>query len=442
LLIGRVSGICTLEFGSVRSMPKRAEQKPPRPQATLPGLGRTQAFVCSCFGISEKELDATLQRIRTYTPDAERHFPRKWSRVLPVRADAKKSRRREAILTVQREAIYDRIVRERGRPLIASTGFVTEKIVFSLLRLYEKLLPQLHLGRCSKPDVLWILTEHVFLPTVFIHLIKAHRNGLGPEFAGEKCWYFPIKEAAKTVKPVQRILDYWSRTSALFTPYGASIRLAPVGKTEADKLTKKRESIKKRFERWRSGENPPTLDDLHRFVEDAGSDVAWLDDPAAWKARFTLALAANSIADAMDKMFSQTRPNVSLSLAGTMGEIATEGIVLDDEMKLADPMVFFAVRLWQFKLQRDGHWQKIISASTSNLPPFPAFTTVEADEAHRRKIHWQRNPGNHLMELIQTTGVTDGVSRHHPFTLNDYLFELGVSELNRMLAIGKKTGRR
>jgi len=34
-------------------------------------------------------------------------------------------------------------------------------------------------------------------------------------------------------------------------------------------------------------------------------------------------------------------------------------------------------------------------------------------------------------------------SRHHPFALNDYLFELGVSELNRMLlAEKKKTGRR
>jgi len=423
-------------------MPKRAEQKPPRPQATLPGLGRTQAFVCSCFGISEKELDATLQRIRTYTPDAERHFPRKWSRVLPVRADAKKSRRREAILTVQREAIYDRIVRERGRPLIASTGFVTEKIVFSLLRLYEKLLPQLHLGRCSKPDVLWILTEHVFLPTVFIHLIKAHRNGLGPEFAGEKCWYFPIKEAAKTVKPVQRILDYWSRTSALFTPYGASVRFAPVAKKEVEKLANKRDSIKKRFERWRSGEVLPTLDDLHRFLEDAGSNVEWLDDPAAWKARFTLALAAHSIADAMDEMFSQTRPNASLSLALTMGKIAAEGIVCDDEMKLANPMVFFGVRLLQLKLQRDRHWQKIISASNSNLPPFPPFTTIEEDEAHRRKIQRQMNPGNHLLEFIKTTAVTDGIARHRPFALADYLFELSVSELNRMLATEKKAGRR
>ena len=122
-------------------MPKRAKQKAPSPQAALPGLGHAQAFVCHCFGISEKNLDATLQRIRSRTPDADRHFPRKWSRVLPVRADAKKSRRREAILTVQREALYDRIRRACGQPLLALTGSVTEKIVFSLLRMYEKLLP-------------------------------------------------------------------------------------------------------------------------------------------------------------------------------------------------------------------------------------------------------------------------------------------------------------
>lgn len=423
-------------------MPKRAKLKTPSPQAALPGLGQSQAFVCGCFGISEKNLDATLQRIRSNTPDADRHLPRKWSRVLLVRADATKSRRREAILTVQREALYDRICRERGLALAAQTAGVTEKTVFSLLRLYEKLLPQLHLGRGSKADALWILTEHVFLPTVFIHLINARRDGLGPEFAGEKCWYFPIKEASKTIKPVRRLLDYWSRTSALFTPYGASVRFVPVAKSESDEVARKRDSLKKRFERWRSGDDLPTLDDLHRFVDDAGSEVAWLDDPAAWKARFTLAVAAQSIADAMDQMFSQTWPDASLSLPGAMGKIAAEGIVHDEERELADPMVFFAVRLWQLKLQQDGHWQKIISASTSDLPPFPAFTTVEADEEHRRKIHRQLNPGNHLLEAIKTTAATDGVSRHHPFALNDYLFDLGVSELNRMLAAEKKAGRR
>lgn len=424
-------------------MPKRAKQKKPCPQAALTGLGQAQAFVCSCFGISEKDLDATLQRIRSHTPDADRHFPRNWSRVLPVRADAKKSRRREAILTVQREALYDRIRREHGQPLPATTSGVTEKIVFTLLRLYGKLLPNLQLSRCSKAEALWILTEHVFLPTIFIHLINAHRDGLGPEFAGEKCWYFPIREGSKIVKPIPRLLDYWSRTSALFTPYRTGFRFVSRVKNESVELANKRDSIKKRFERWRSGDDLPTLDDLHRFLDDAGSDVAWLDDPAAWKARFTLAMATHSIADAIDEMFSEIQPHASLILAGAMGKIATEGIVCDDEKKLADPTVFFAVRLWQLKLKRDGHWQKIISASTANPPPFPAYTTVEADEAHRRKIHWQINPGNHVLEAIKTTAATDGVSRHHPFALNDYLFELGVSELNRMLAAEKKkAGRR
>jgi hypothetical protein len=424
-------------------MPKRAKQKPLLLQAALPGLGEAQGFVCRCFGISEKNLDATLQRIRSHTPDADRHFPRKWSRVLPVRADAKKSRRREVILTIQREALYDRIRREHGKPLISSTGDVTEKIVFSLLRLYEKLFPKLQLGRCSKAEALWVLTEHVFLPTIFIHLIRAHREGLGPEFAGEKCWYFPVREGSKIVKPIPRLLDYWSRASALFTPYRTGFRFVAKAKSESVELVNKRDSIKKRFERWRSGEDLPTLDDLHRFVEDAGSEVAWLDNPAAWKARFTLALAAHSIADAMDEIFYETQPHASLIIAEVMSKMATEGIVCDDEMRLADPAVFFAVRLWQLKLMRDGHWQKIISASIANLPPFPPFTTVEADEEHRQKIYWQMNRGNHLLEAIKTTAATDGVSRQHPFALDDYLLELGVSELNRMLAAqNKKAGRR
>jgi len=424
-------------------MSKRAKQKPPCPQAVLPGLGQAQAFVCSCFGISEKNLDATLQRIRSHTPDADQHFPRNWSRVLPVRADAKKSRRREAILTIQREALYDRICRDHGQPLPATTSGVTEKIVFSLLRLYEKLLPKLNLGRCSKAEALWILTENVFLPTIFIHLISAHRDGLGPEFAGGKSWYFPIREGSKIVKPIPRLLDYWSRTSALFTPYRTGFRFVAKSKNESDKLAQKRDSIKKRFERWRLGEDLPTLDDLHHFVDDAGSDVSWLDEPAAWKARFTLALAAHSICDAMDEMFSEIRPHASLSLAGVMSKMATEGIVCDDGKKLADSTVFFAARLWQLKLKRDGHWQIIISAKTTNLPQFPPFTTVEADDEHRQKIAWQMNPGNHLLEAIKTTATTDGVSRHHPFALDDYLVELGVSELNRFLtAERKKAGRR
>lgn len=163
----------------------------------LPTNIQAHSLVCHCFGIGEKELEQTLKRMRKITPNPDNHFPRKWSRTMPKRAEAKNAHWHAAVLILQREAMYERIRREEGKPLFSFTGKVTEEIVFSLLKLYERLLPKLEVKGVSKVELVWLLVENVFMPTVFIQLAQAWRSRLTPEFQGEACWYLPLKRTGE-----------------------------------------------------------------------------------------------------------------------------------------------------------------------------------------------------------------------------------------------------
>ena len=286
--------------------------------SNLPSNFAALRFVCGCFGIGEKELAETLERMRRITKNPNEHFPRKLSREMLARAESGKSRWQESLSTIHREALYERIRRENGRPLFSFTGKITEETAFTLLTLYERVLPKLDCRGVSIAEVIWLLVENVFVPTVFVKLVEEWRFGLGTEWLGETCWYLPVKSDRGTDKPTSRVLDCWLRVAGFRTAYGVSQSLTR-GKSDnsvLDEQTEKRwKTWKKSVERWRNGKSVQSVHRLHRLVEAFAANVAWLDDPVGWKARFTLAFAMQNLCEAMDESFESVSKQSSLALA-------------------------------------------------------------------------------------------------------------------------------
>ena len=92
------------------------------------------------------------------------------------------------LVTFCREALYHRIRRqEKGVgeiPGFAFTYQMAEGIVFSLLHLYEKVLPKLNAEGVPPEEAMWVLVENLFLPTVYLELWRKWRGGLEFEFKG------------------------------------------------------------------------------------------------------------------------------------------------------------------------------------------------------------------------------------------------------------------
>src|SRR5260221_862286 len=339
-------------------MPRTLENvmKPLPDNSKLPTNFEALRFVCRCFGIGEKDLARSLDTIRKATKNPNDHFPRKPSRVMLVRAEKGKGRWQDALVTLHREALYDRIRRDDDKPLFAFTGKVAYEIIDSLLTLYERLLPRLDFKGVSKPEAMWLLVKNVFVPTVFIKLAGEWRFGLGTELEGETCWYLPVKSAGRTLKPISRVLDCWLRVAGFRTAYGVSHSLGrgQPAKSAVDERTEKRwKAWKKSVERWLNGKPVQSVQSLHKLVRVFAKKVSWLDDSDNWKARFTLAYGMQNVCDAIDEFFSAVRDASSLMLGDRLRSISEERLVCDDAKLLAGPHSFFAARLLQHRLRTE-----------------------------------------------------------------------------------------
>jgi hypothetical protein len=399
--------------------------KPSLDMSALPSSNVALRFVCHCFDIGEKELSYTLERVRKFTPTADGDFPKKISRTLIARAETQNGPWLDVLQTLRREALYDRIRRDNGKPLFSFTGAVTEKLVFSFPRLYEKLLPDLTLEGISPTNAMWVLVENVFVPTVFIEFIQNWQCGLGTEFRGDACWYLPVLSEGEKLKPVQRVLDSWLRVAGYRTAYGISEEMGTP-------------DLRRNVDRWRTGEVVPTLAALHSLVKQFAKNVRWLDEPDDWKARFTLACAMQKLCNKMDVFFKDVRPDSSFALADMLRRIETERIVSDDHGLLAGRQTFFGTRLLQLRLQHEKKWktQVLAKIKRQRQHTFPPEVSDSEIAQCRGEMERQMNPGNHLLEYIK---------RHHThksgMTLEDHVYNIGVAELNRLLTLTKAGGR-
>jgi hypothetical protein len=317
---------------------------------------------------------------------------------------------------LRREALYDHIRRSHGKPLFSFAGKVTDKIVFLLPQLYEKALPGLDTNEISPSDSMWALVEHFFAPTVFIELVQDWQRGLGTELRGDTCWYLPVLSHGKKLKPIPRVLDSWLRVAGYRTAYGVSEEMGSP-------------DLRRNVDRWRTGEVVPTLATLHNLVEEFAKAVSWLDEPDNWKARFTLGCAMQKLCDKMDEFFKDIHPESSLALAEMFRRVEQERIVCDDNKVLCGSRTFFAARLLQLRLQREGKWETQVLAAMPKVQNriFPPDASEEQIAQGRQEMEWQSNPGNWFVEFIKRQSPPES-----NVAFEDYLFSIGVAELNRL----------
>ena len=363
----------------------------------LPNEIQAVSFVCRAFGIGRDELDATLKRMRDMTPESKKHFPEKIWRETVRRAKRDEDVWQEATKTVHREAAYDLIRRQKGKPIWSFTGKIADELVSVLLSLYARLLPKIELHGVSGTEALWVMLENVFIPTVYAKLVQEWRHGLGNEFLGEACWYLPIKSHGQIEKPFPRVLNYWMRVAGFQTTY-------QIAKASGNF------PLRRKIDRWLGGGITPDPRVLQRLAKKFAAETSWLDEPDTWQSRLMVACAMQNISDFMDENFKPKRKDASLAMAKMFKRISKERIVCDNQKTLAGSHSFFAARLIQRRWQKDGKWQPD-----------------------------QLDHGNWFLEKIRTMAIADGCIEHSKSSarnyimLDEYLFELGVSELNQLL---------
>jgi hypothetical protein len=190
----------------------------------------------------------------------------------------------------------------------------------------------------------------------------------------------------------------------------------------------------------RYGKSVQSVQSLHDLVGAFANNVSWLDDADNWRARFTLAFGMQNMCEAMDHSSGTVCGDSSLLLADKLRQISTERLMCDDE-KLLAAHSFFAARLLQRRLQKDGELDKVVASSREPIKrSFPPTASDEVLATFQRKLNWEKNPGNWLLEFIKERAVSDGHLKCADFSavnfiaLESYIFEIGVAELNRLLA--------
>src|ERR1051325_3978551 len=104
----------------MRSLPDRSN---------LPSNYQALRFVCSCFGIGEKELTQTLHRMRNADKNPDKYFPRELSRMMLTRAETKQGKWHHGLITLHLVALRERLLRENGELLFSIAGTVADIVV-------------------------------------------------------------------------------------------------------------------------------------------------------------------------------------------------------------------------------------------------------------------------------------------------------------------------
>ena len=395
-----------------------------RNSATLPDEVQALWFVCRCVGICEKDF-----------PSVPRSTLRR-----AVSGQKIAASNRNRIRLMLETALFERF--RRPSSPISHTNNVTDQIVSNLLSLYRRIRPRLSTDRVAAEKVLWIVTEHVVIPTVFTIVAKARQGGTGTEFQGAECWYLP----SKSHTPIQRVLDFWLRTAGLVTAHGLSKRLhARSQKSEAEPIEDPN-SLKKRIQRWLTGEVKPSFAELDRIMDDvanAAPEVRWLDGAVAWKARLRLAFAIQTACELACGAFSK---DVPLQFASLFKDEINEPTPCDLNGFLSTPHSYFAARLYARQLQRIGRLEEVLRYEEGQI--CETYGPEVSDHEIKRRgdeIMWQMHPGCRFLAFIeqqaQACGVLKGRNATEDFfALDEFLFDLGIQELNGI--IKKKRSRR
>lgn len=372
---------------------------------SLPDEVQALFVACDCFALGE-------QRLKEYRMKLNR------ARAGKSISSAKRERLRQNLFQSVREAI---------QTPVSHATFVTDELVTRLLELYAKVGPRLESHLTSNLDMMWLLAEHVLVPTAHLVVRQRCHLGLGTEFLGESCWYLPEPDGRQVRKPVPRVLECWLRVAGLRTDYRVSKEIGT-------------DAVRRKVNRWLEGTNLPTLGELHSLVDSFSAKVSWLDEPDSWKARFTLACAAQRAWDKVDDVFKRLCPTPSVKLAQKFRDLASRPILHDDQGLLVLTDTFFAACLVQARLQKDGSFEKIIApARKERRATFGPDVTDAQIEQWKQQAERDAKPGNWFLGFLRDKAIAAGRLRSNDdsmrtqFVLKEFLFDLGIEELNQLL---------
>ena len=424
---------------------KNHGMKVPIHDTRLPNETGALWFACQCFGIREEHLK------RVWLENGVKHedgaSAEQLSRARAELGSASDTRTRVEL--VLWDALLGRFRRAGIAPASSPNNF-TDEATTTLLTLYQRLRPRLDVRDVPVSAALWVLTENFFLPTLYSVILRFQGLGLGTEFHVDRCWYLPRCSEDKVVMPVPHVLDCWLRATGLRTPYGVASRaengsghLTRVEEDERDGWEKE----KKKVGRWLSGSHLPQIEELHALVCKFPTSVSWLDDADSWKARFTLAYAVQRTCEKFDAGIGT---EASLNLSQGHRDLARESVLCDEGKFLIGSNRFFAVRLLRQRLERRGVFEKIIAPARK--PVSPAFGPNPSDEeidVWRTESRRRMNPGNWFVDYLSKEAQKTGQRRlggnivEDLIGVDEFTFDCGVAELNRLLAKKRKRpGRR
>lgn len=387
------------------SVPASDMNRSPSQTERLPDEVQALFFAGDCFALGEQQLNEYRMKLNR------------------ARAD-------EKISPEERERIRQNLfqgIRKAIQTPVSHATFVSDELVTRLIELYVKVRPRLQSCRISNLDVMWPLAEHVLVPTAHLIIRQRCHLGLGTEFLGERCWYLPESVGRQVRKPVQRVLDCWLRVAGLRTDYRVSKEIGD-------------EAVRRKVNRWLDGKNQPTLAELHGLVDEFSAKVSWLDEPDSWKARFTLACAAHKAWNRVDDVYRAVCPTPALKLAQKFRALFSQPILHDDEGLLVLTDTFFAVCLLQTRLQNAGTFEKIIApARKERHATFGPDVPDAQIEQWKKQAERDANPGNWFLHFLRNKAVAAGRLRpdndpmQAQFVLKEYVFDLGIEELNHFL---------
>lgn len=403
-------------------MKANESKRPRRASCGFPSDFEALLVLAQCFGLGVKDFN-----------ERQGHEP-------PLnisREKLRRSRAGEGIAEDERERLRTRIYASLYHAPFAGcavrvsyVGFVVHALTTEPLRLYRELLPRLNNNACRRREGLWILARHFFLPTVVQLLRTNPHSGLGTEFHGQRCWYLP-RAAEETVEtPVQRVLDCWLRCAGYRTAYG--VAQAQVSNPDDEEEEKLWHRERRNIDRWLKGSVIPTPAALCRLVDMFDNRTDWLDTASSWKARFGLACATQKLWSEADDYFQGLVPTPALSLATEFGRLFQQEVPCDDQGLLADPNLYFAACLLIRRLQREGVMEGILkNAHETRTAQFGPEVPDSEILAWQTQTAHEANPGNaivrHVQDLMARTARTD-------MDVRAFIFDLGIDELNRLLA--------
>lgn len=375
---------------------------------SLPNEIQARWCLCQYFGVGEKDLDGV-------------------NRMKLARARAGKNVQKPGELQL---ALFNGMRRAALAP-VAGPVVVTDELSTQLLFLYERLRPLLKTDGATVADAMWILAEYVFVPTAALIVIQNRRRGLGTEFEGADCWYLPEKNGNLTQSPIQRVLDRWLRVAGFRTAYGVSKKM-------------KSEPLRRKVDRWRQGESVPTLQSLWHLIGKYPQEVSWLDNSEAWKARFTLACAVQEALDHADDYFKSDAGSAARLLEIFRTNIRQE-FFEDDGGILVLEDIFWAVRLIESRLRAEGKFDRLFA----KMPPanyhkeWPRKVSDQEIERWQRRREFLSKRGNwFIASLVKAARKANRIgtvqSLDDSYNLKEFVFELGINELNRLLAERRK----